>query len=246
MEHITIRAFRAPDDKAACAAYIREFVRVLQDIGVSSAFKPDISWCLDRESIVFVAEHPVHGMVGGIRLQMAKVGMPLPMVGSLKTLAPELSEHMAPRMLHGNAELGALWNAHRFAGRGIPNLLISAAVATANQLSIQSMCCLVAEYVAPYCRLNGFKPIAHVGENGMFLFPIPSIRSYAMEIADVLDVGGADEKERRRLVSLRLRPEQTRIEQPKREALSVTYSLLVDGRSERYAEVAAMWSSNAA
>ncbi len=246
IEHITIRAFRAPDDKVACARYIMEFVRVLEGIGVSSVFKPDVSWCADPDSIVFIAEHPVHGMVGGIRLQRAKAGSVLPMESSLGKLAPELSAYLEPMRSKGNAELGALWNAHRFAGRGIPHLLISAAVATANQLALRSMCCLVAEYVAPYCVLNGFKPMEEVGDKGMFVFPVPSIRSYAMAIPDVFEVGEADAAERKRLMSLRVRPEQTRLEQPKKEALKVTYELLIDGGNDNYREVAAYLSRHAA
>lgn len=234
MEKITIRAFRAPDDKAACARYIMEFVRVLDGIGVSTVFKPDVNWCTDPDSIVFVAEHPVHGMVGGIRLQRAKLGTSLPMESSLATLAPDLPQHLAPYLMDGNAELGALWNAHRFAGRGIPYLLISAAVATANQLGIRSMCCLVAEYVAPYCALNGFMPIVPVGDNGKFVFPVPAIHSYAMLIPDVFVVGHADLAERKRLISLRLRPEQTRVEQPKHEELLVNYELLLPSSLSRY------------
>ena len=246
IEHITIRAFRAPDDKVACARYIMEFVRVLEGIGVSSVFKPDVSWCTDPDSIVFIAEHPVHGMVGGIRLQRAKIGSTLPMESSLKSLAPGLSACLEPLVFKGNADLGALWNAHRFAGRGVPHLLISAAVATANQIGLRSMCCLVAEYVAPYCVLNGFKPIEEVGDKGMFVFPVPSIRSYAMAIPDVLEVGEADAMERRRLMSLRMRPEQTRPERPKNETIMVTYQLLIDEGNENYRAIAEYLSRDAA
>jgi hypothetical protein len=238
LEHITIRAFRAPDDKVACARYLMEFIRVLEGIGVSSVFKPDVSWCTDRDSIVFIAEHPVHGMVGGIRLQRAKTGSPLPMESSLKSLAPGLPSVLEPLIMKGNAELGALWNAHRFAGRGVPHLLISAAVATANQLGLRSMCCLVAEYVAPYCVLNGFKPIEEVGDKGKFAFPVPAIHSYAMVIPDVFEVGEADAVERKRLMSLRMRPEQTRLECPKKETIKVTYELLIDGGNDNYREIA--------
>lgn len=238
MDKITIRAFRAVDDKAACTRYIMEFMRVLEDIGVSSSFRPDVSWCADPDSIVFVAEHPVHGMVGGIRLQRANGRSPLPMEASLDSLAPELPRVLACYQQGGNAELGALWNAHRFAGRGIPYLLISAAVATANQLALGSMCCLVAEYVAPYCRMNGFEPIIEVGDQGRFTFPIPSISSYAMVIPSVDLILNAEDEERRRVLSLRLRPDQVRIEQPKREPLEVTYALLLDRADRRYKAVA--------
>lgn len=246
MEKITIRAFRAVDDKAACARYIMEFMRVLEDIGVSASFRPDVGWCADPDSIVFVAEHEVHGMVGGIRLQRANGRAPLPMESSLSELAPGLPQVLDYYRSAGNAELGALWNAHRFAGRGIPYLLISAAVAAASQLALGSMCCLVAEYVAPYCRSNGFEPIIEVGDQGRFTFPIPSISSYAMVIPHVDLNLGAEDEERHRILSLRLRPDQVRIEQPKREPLEVTYALLLNRADTRYRAVAAYRSRFAA
>ncbi len=246
MDHITIRAFRATDEKDTCARYIMEFVRVLEQIGVASTFRPDVQWCADPDSIVFVAEHPVLGMVGGIRLQRAKTGRPLPMEHSLRTLAPALPELLSPLSERGNAELGALWNAHRFAGRGIPHLLISAAVSMANQLELRNMVCLVAEYVAPYCRLCGFQHIEQVGDKGEFIFPVPSIRSYAMCIPDIRSIETADFSERKRILSLRVRPQQTREEQPKKERLRVSYQLLLDEQDLIYRDLAALWSGNAA
>lgn len=246
MEHITIRAFRAVDEKDSCARYIMEFVRVLEHIGVTGTFKPDVSWCADPDSIVFVAEHPTLGMVGGIRLQRARPGTQLPMEKSLMQLAPELTEHLAPLLTLGNAELGALWNSHRFAGRGVPHLLISAAVSMANQLELGSMVCLVAQYIAPYCSLCGFRAIEEVGERGEFVFPIPTIKSYAMMVPDTRSVELADTDERRRILSLRMRPQQTRTEQPKQEQLRVTYDLLMDEGDRTYRDLADLWSSYAA
>jgi hypothetical protein len=246
MEKITIRAFRAPDDQDMCQRYVEEHSRVLTDLGVSQIVKYDESWRHDRDTIVFVALHPELGLVSGIRLQRAKVNHPMPMEKALSKIEPSVSETLAPWMLSGNAELGALWNAHRYAGNGLPHLLIAAAVATANQADLEAVVCLVAEYIAPYCSATGFRNIENLGNKGEFVYPLPNIRSYAMMVSDVRSLSGAEPGERRRALSLRMRPEQIRIEQPKRTILEVSYELLLDKAEQRYSDIASDYRRYAA
>jgi hypothetical protein len=119
-------------------------------------------------------------------------------------------------------------------------------VASASQTGLGSMVCLVAEYIEPYCTLNGFRPIASVGENGRFVFPVPSIHSYAMAIPDTVTMETAHPDLRQRLMSLRLRPQQVRVEQPKKEPLLVEYDLLLGTARPQYDLIADMLSLYAA
>lgn len=239
MDKITIRAFRAVDDAQLCHTYAVEHARVLSDIGVSTVVKYDDAWMQDPDTIVFVALHEDLGMVAGIRLQKSRREVPMPMEIALDSTEPGLRAVLDPMMVNGNAELGALWNAHRFAGRGVPYLLIAAAVATASQAGLAHMVCFVAEYIAPYCASVGFRNVPSVGNAGEFNYPIPGIKSYVMAIPDVSTLVLAESSARQRILSMRLRPKQGNIETPRREALDVTYDLLIDPASQLYRDLEA-------
>lgn len=239
MEKITIRAFRAPEDAERCQTFMVEHENVLKDLGVSSVVKYDDAWMNDPDTIVFVAEHDDLGMVAGIRLQRAKPGQELPMEKALRKIEPRLINHLDHLAEKGNAELGALWNAHRFAGNGVPHMLIAAAVATANQLELTTMVCFVAEYIAPYCSMTGFMAMEQFGAKGCYNYPLPEMRSYVMVVPDVRFLSHANPTERHRALSLRLRPNQERFEKPKRNQLEVTYELLLNDADMNYSAIAA-------
>lgn len=228
MEKITIRAFRAIDEPELCRQYAIEHARVLTDLGVDMVVVPDDSWAQDPDAFVFVAEHIELGMVAGIRLDRANPERALRMENCLSTLAPQITGILAALEPHGNAELCGLWNAHRFAGRGIPKLLVEAAIATVVQLRARTAVTFIAEYVAPYAVQAGFIPLSGIGDSGILEYPVPSIRTHALVLADAFTLSEADIYTRQRILSLRLRPEQTRLECPKRETLEVSYQLMID------------------
>lgn len=225
-DKITIRAFRAVDDPASCAKYVHEHTRVLEDIGVFNALKPDLGWCTDPNVIVLVAEHRTLGMVAGIRLHKASGSGVLPMQHCMAGLDPSVADHLDRLLPDGNAEIAGLWNAHRFAGRGIPMLLMEACVSLASRIGVRSLVTFIAEYVAPYAAKTGFTLMGSLKNGGIFTFPVAGIRTHAMVLNDVLVMAGAGTSDRRRILSLRLRPHQSRMERPRTAFLDVRYELL--------------------
>ncbi len=228
MEKISILAFRAVDSKEFTIRYIHEHARVLQDIGVSSALKLDYAWCLDPESTIIAAFHETLGMVGGVRIQMGRKGQPMAMEKAIGQLDPEFHGTVAPLIDDGTAELCGLWVAHRFLGHGLPKLLVPAGVAVASQLQIKSLLTFAAEYTLQLTVDSGFSRMKEVGLNGEFLYPIASIRSYAMAINDLFMLGHSPMEKRKDILSLRLRPEQDLFVQPKNTMLHVQYALRRD------------------
>ena len=235
-DRIVIRAFRAVEDPLRCESFVREHTKVLEDIGVFNALKPDTSWCTDPNVVVFVAEHPTLGMVAGMRLHVAVAGgSELPMSRSLRTIDPAYAVSLEEAMPDERAEICGLWNAHRYAGHGIPFLLISAGVAIANQIGLKKLACLAAEYVVPYTTRVGFMAMDMIGDNGSFCFPVPSIRSHAMIIHDLATLKVANFSDRHRILSLRLNPAQTRQERLKDHDLTVLYTFQGTDQSDRWA-----------
>ena len=229
METITIKAFKAVDDRVRCARYLLEHIKVLEDIGVASALKPDISWCTDPNVIVIVAEHIELGMVAGMRLHLQPGELGLPMERSLVSLEPSMPGRMAALIPEGRAEIAGLWNAHRFAGRGIPLLLISSGVALAGMLGVSALVCVAAEYIVPHTRSVGFTTLAHIGDAGLFRYPLEHMRSFAMVVMDPLTLESADARVRHRILSLRIQPAQRRSEEPKMKRLDVHYDIWPTG-----------------
>jgi hypothetical protein len=225
MEKISIHAFRAVDSKEMTIRYIHEHTRVLQDIGVSTAMKLDFGWCLDPQSTIIAAFHETLGMVGGVRIQMGRADHPMAMEKAIGQMDPEFHGTVAPLIESGTAELCGLWVAHRFLGRGLPKLLVPAGVAVASQLNITSLLTFAAEYTLQLTVDSGFIRMKDVGFNGEFIYPIASIRSYAMSINDVSLLSNCTLEKRIGILGLRAKTNQVVLVRPKNTELQVHYIL---------------------
>jgi len=230
MEQITIRAFQATDDPIRCELFVQEHRKVLSDIGVADVLPVDTSWALDESTIMVVAEHPTLGMVGGCRLQFSDQTERLPFHQYLVSLEPDVLAKVQRHITGKCGELCGLWVAHRFTGRGLPWILTSAAISVTTQTSAQSFICLSAEYSMDYACRNGFRPVKEVGVDGGVAFPIPTIRSLLLVNNDPIGLRSAADRERYKQLSLRLTPDQRRIEQPKEDPIEVHYSLKLPQR----------------
>lgn len=228
LEKLTIRAFRAVDDRGTCILFLMEQIRVLEDIGVSCVIKPDVSWCTDPEVVVVIAEHQTLGVVAGIRLHVAGSGKVLPMEHAVRNFDPAISPLLQHLQEHRTGEVAGLWNAHRFAGRGVPFLLFQSVVAIASQLRITSMVTFVAEYVAPYAAQCGFRMMGELVDGGDYAYPVPSIRTHAMVLDDPMALSCSQDDVRRTILGLRVRPNSYRHVRPKNTALEVGFSLLLN------------------
>jgi len=209
-----------------CTRFIEEHIRVLEDIGVFNALKPDLSWCNDPNVVVLVVEHELLGMVAGIRVHKASNRQELPMQHCMADLDGSVAHVIASLAPNGIAEIAGLWNAHRFAGRGIPKLLMEAAVSVANKLGVRTLVTFIAEYVAPYAATSGFVLMDFLKNGGIFEYPVAGIHTHAMVLSDVVTISQAKTLDRHRILSLRLRPHQDRQECPKRSMLDVRYELM--------------------
>lgn len=229
-DRIWIRAFRPVDEPILAAEYQLEHERVLSDIGVTPAIASSNRWLVDPSVHLIVAMHDQLGMVAGIRVQPAGQFGPLPLEQAIAPL--DAGIHGVLRFLEegGVAEICGLWNAHRFAGRGLPLLLSAAAVSLASQLNLRSMTCFVAHYTLRHARKVGFVPLEGIGDKGVFTYPIPSIRSIAMVIPDAYALTHASSPIREAIFSLRTRPVQSRLENVTDCALEVNYLLHADNQ----------------
>jgi hypothetical protein len=225
---VTIHAFRATDSPELCADYIAEHRKVLEDFGVLQIVGGDHSWMSDPDCIVLMATHRDLGHVGGIRIERATRSKPLPMERTIAPMDPTIHDAIAGYMESGYGEICGLWNANRFAGKGIPLLLSMAAVAVSQQVGVHALSCFVAHYTLRHALKVGFQILEDVGEGGSFNFPMPRIKSFAMVIPDTILLESAPNSFRQRILSLRCRPAQERIESLYGVVYPVRYVLHVD------------------
>lgn len=237
---ITITAFKAVERPDLCAQYAMEHGAVLHEFGVSDVVKPNVEWMHAADSIVLVAQHDELGMVGGIRIQHRHPHAPLPMELASGSLRAQLSSLMDKYSSEPSGEICGLWNAHRFAGKGLPLILSMAAVSLANQVGLRSLFCFVAHYTLRHALKVGFQIVEDFGDGGAITYPIPRIKSFAMVIPDTILLDLAPDHYRSRILSLRCRPVQECIEAPTGTPVGVRYKLRIDDDTEIqafYAEI---------
>lgn len=228
MDPLHLIAFKAPDRPDLCAEFLRQHELVLAELGIPLVVKADESWIHDPFCYVIVAIHPTEGMVGGIRLQLDHdPERSLPLAASLSSLAPEIHAVLDQLRPYGNGEVCGLWSASRYANRGVSVLLSLAVTTIAPMVGANRLVCFVGHHTKRHPERNGFVAMTGIGDSGVFDYPTSEFRSVVMVNPDTILLPHADPNHRKAIYSLRLRPDQTREEQPARMRLEVRYDLMV-------------------
>ncbi len=229
MESITIRAFRAVDDPASCTLFVREHTRVLEEFGIGHVATGAPTWVTDPDVYVIVAESDQLGMIGGARIHISRgMGGTLPIESALEKLDPQFGSAVDALRAQGVGEICGLWNANRFNGRGLPVLLGMAATSISNQLNIGCMLGLVAKYTLKYALRLGYGIMEDVGTSGIFdNYPRPGFLGIVIRLNDVSTMERSRPAFRRRMISLRLRPNQQVVEDTGVAQLNVCYDLVL-------------------
>lgn len=228
METLTFKAFRAVEQPQLCQEFLHHHRQVLEEFGIANVTTNSDYWVNDPDTYVITATSSIHGMVGGIRVEVDKGRRPLPIESALRSLDPAIGPSMRLLREAGNGEVCGLWNSSKYTARGLPSMLAFAAVSLANQIGLKSLVCLVAHYTLRHAVKVGFTVIEDVGHGGTFTYPIPSIKAIAMVIPDVLTMASANSDSRRRLMSLRMRPEQESLESLNGSVVMCKYELCID------------------
>lgn len=228
-DQLTLRAFRCVDEPRLCAEFAREHLKVLEDFGITIVSSVDNSWSEDPNVYAIVAEHAQLGFVGGIKIHIARSPEDsLPIVGSVGKLDPKVKDLVTRLSANGVGEICGLWNAMRYAGRGVPHILGMAAVSMANQFNVMNMIGVLARYTLRYSLRLGLPVITEVGDKGWFVYPKPGFWGIVTGTTDAYSLDLARTDLRHRMISLRLRPEQRCIEDSGTHLLDIQYKLRLD------------------
>ena len=137
---IKIRAFRAVNEVDTCQIYLKGHMQVLIDFNVMKITSYNQVWTMNPSAYVLVAELESTGeMVGGIRIEVTKGNIPLPIETAIGQLDNRVYDVVKKYGINGGVgELCGLWNSKDVKGVGISFFLTRAAISIINQLNFKS------------------------------------------------------------------------------------------------------------
>ncbi|HEY3497245.1 MAG TPA: hypothetical protein VGK73_21255 [Polyangiaceae bacterium] len=176
-----LRVFRAPDDRAACERYSRSHREVLEFFDLGGVTSSRVDWFTDPNVLVVLLEEVESAeALGGIRLERAGGGRPLPMERALSKIEPKVRGLSSAAVPGGAAELCALFSSRRLRGAGMGALLTRVGLALAFGSGVGRVFGICdARSLETNLRL-GFGIEARWADQGTFRYPRPDLTAYVL------------------------------------------------------------------
>ncbi|MBS1778382.1 MAG: hypothetical protein JST70_03595 [Bacteroidetes bacterium] len=227
---IVIKAFRAPDDVAACQKFVDGHMKVLKIYGITMITSANIEWFEDPNTYVILVESEDGEKVyGGARVQVAGGKYELPIEKAVKDMDITIHQQIQKYAEAGTAEFCGLWNSREVAGLGIGSMYLGrAAVAITEQLQLTTLFGLCAPATVKNSARVGFEIATFLGNNGTFYYPKEDLIATAVIINNTTTLETADPEEREIIFDLRKNLQQHKEELgPKARILDVVYDLKI-------------------
>ncbi|MFO0322801.1 MAG: hypothetical protein ACK504_10280 [Bacteroidota bacterium] len=227
---IKIRAFRAINNPTACQEYLKGHMQVLIDYNVMKVTSYNQAWTSNPSVYVLTAEMEETGvMVGGIRIEITKGDIPLPIetaIGKLDSRIYKLVEQYG--IDGGVGELCGLWNSKEIKGLGASFFLTRAAISVINQINFKTLIGICAEYTLEMFTNVGFEIDHSLGNNGEFPYPDERYITRALGILNAETLKRANPFDRDIILGLRANPTQTREEIGSKGPVKINYDLIIE------------------
>lgn len=226
---IKIRAFRAINEMDTCQEYLKGHMQVLIDYNVMKITSYNQSWTTNPSVYVLVAESELTGkMVGGIRVEVTKGNIPLPIETAIGNLDKRIYDIVQKYGIEGGVgELCGLWNSKEVKGVGISFFLTRAAISIINQINFKTLIGICAEYTLKMFSDVGFEIDKSLGNNGEFFYPDERYITRALGILNAETLNSACPYDKKIILDLRANPQQTRIENGTKGPVEIKYDLII-------------------
>jgi hypothetical protein len=226
---IKIRVFRAETENATCQEYLKGHMQVLIDYNVMKITSYNQSWMTNPSVYVLIAELESTGkMVGGIRVEITKGDIPLPIETAIGNLDSSIYGLVERYGLNGGVgELCGLWNSKDVKGVGISFFLTRAAISIINQIKFKTLVGICAEYTLKMFTDVGFEIDNSLGNNGEFFYPDERYVTRALGILNAETLETANSYDKEIMINLRSNPQQIRIENGSKGQVRIKYDLVV-------------------
>ena len=226
---IKIRAFRAVNEVDTCQIYLKGHMQVLIDFNVMKITSYNQVWTMNPSAYVLVAELESTGeMVGGIRIEVTKGNIPLPIETAIGQLDNRVYDVVKKYGINGGVgELCGLWNSKDVKGVGISFFLTRAAISIINQLNFKTLVGICAEYTLKMFSDVGFEIDSSLGNDGKFFYPDERYITRALGILNAESLKTANPYDKKLMLDLRTNPNLIRLEEGLKGTIEIKYDLIV-------------------
>jgi hypothetical protein len=206
---ILFRSFQAINNPKVCELFLEGHVKVLTDYGITNITTNNKAWMEMPSVYVIVAmDENRTKVLGGIRVHVADGNQPLPLESAIGKMDPRVYDIIAEYIDEGTGELCGLWNSKEVAGLGVSLLLIRAGISIVNQIKLNSLFTICADYTMPMVKRVGFIVEDSIGKKGDFVYPNENYIARVLRKMNAITLEAADEHDKNRILDLRSKPIQ--------------------------------------
>ena len=229
------KAFRAIEFPDLCEKFVEGHRNVLLDYGVTKVTSSNNDWVTNPYVfVVIVIEESSGKVVSGLRIHVAHENYPLPLEKAISQVDPNISDLIAKHRIGGTGEVGGLWNSKSISGYGIGAIFLSrASLIIADQLEIQTLFALCAEYTLKPTIQKGFQIEEDIGNKGTFFYPKLDLVATLAVLKDVKNLPLALPAERDYIVEMRENLISERLEKTPKGLIKFTYDLAIENNNWR-------------
>lgn len=222
-----IIAYRAIDHNDLNQKFIEGHARVLIDYGVTNITSYKHSWTDNPSVYCVIAIDETEEVVGGVRFHIADGKSYLPLEVALKDLDIKIHAFVKALGFNKTGELCGLWNAKKVAGMGISLLLTQAGISISNQIDVEFLLGICADYTLPLFQSVGFEVDYSMGNKGEFPYPTEKYITRVIGILNAKSLNKASNENKEKILYLRKNPIIEIKEQGKKSIFLVQYQLII-------------------
>lgn len=230
----SIRALRAIEEPHVCLLFLKKHHEILTHYGIDMVSSNNISWPLNPNVYVLVAESLTTGeMMGGVRIHIATPEFPLPIEDAVGCMDAKIAHLIKQYSEYGGiGETCGLWcsSYHKKKGStgqkiGLGHRLTRAAVAVSNQFKLNTLMAIVGQPTLQSCRNIGFVESTALGDNGTFPYPKKDMVAWTLGVMNAKTLEQATPLDKKIILELRQNPCQLKKEQTKTSEIEINYQL---------------------
>lgn len=230
--HFNIRVFKAVDDPESSQKFLEEHTRVLTHFDVIKVTSANVGWMSNPNSYVIVVEdRETKEMVAGIRVHKDHKDYALPIQEAIWDKEPKIFSYIEKYSLNGTAEICGLWNSRKAKGLGLSYLLMKVSCSVLDQITVNSFLGLCSPFTLSYLEEVGFTIERSLGNNGTFYYPKEGLIATAIIIPDPYKFNYATKKNRKLILSMRNKRNNTIELMSNKGILNIKYELLYEEKN---------------
>ena len=179
LRDVTLHIFRSSDDAGLSARFAEGHQAVLRAAGIRNLTSFGKDWLGDPETTMFLLTcQDDEVLLSGMRLQRRSGVGSLPMERAVGAGSSGLTSFLDARQEEGCGEFCALWSRRETAVAGIGMLpMARVGLGLMPQLNIRHGFAFMGTNMRPIQRELGFTIMEGIGDEGLFDYPAPPIRS---------------------------------------------------------------------